>query len=88
MIEIEFSGKFLREFKKLPDDLQEESHLKIGIFQKGKNTQELKIHKLNHPKRVLWSFSVTYKHRIVYEKVSSTNVKFVTIGDHDIYKNL
>ena len=88
MIEIYFSSKFLREFKKLPKNIQNEAHKKIAVFEKGVESNELKIHKLHSSKRTLWSFSVTYNYRVIFEKRSAKAVNFVTIGDHDVYKKI
>ena len=86
MIEIEYAPAFLRQFKKLPNDLQEEASEKITLFKGRNNHSRLKVHKLKGDLVGKWSFSVNYSYRIVFKWLADNIAGLVAIGDHDIYK--
>jgi mRNA-degrading endonuclease YafQ of YafQ-DinJ toxin-antitoxin module len=83
---IRYKPSFVREFKKLPVELQEEALERIDLFKDVENDKKLKVHKLKGRLADLYSFSVTYSHRIVFSFESKKAVVFLAIGDHDIYK--
>lgn len=83
---IRYKPSFVREFKKLPVELQEDALGRIDLFKDVKNHQKLKVHKLKGRLADLYSFSVTYSHRIVFSFDSKTEVVFLAIGGHDIYR--
>lgn len=85
-MDISFKPSFVREFGKLPEDLQDEAMERIELFKDTKNHQKLKVHKLKGRLSSYYSFSVTYSHRIVFSFASKTEVVFLAIGDHDVYK--
>lgn len=86
MIKISFSSEFFRKLKNLDPDLQEEIFEKIDLFRDRKNHQILKTHKLKGKLQGRHSFSVNYKHRIVFKYITKQEVFLLTVGDHDIYK--
>lgn len=86
---IVYKPKFLRQFKKLPQALQDEAREKMTLFAENTNHPFLKTHKLRGPLKGFWSFSVNYKDRIVfqYEKLEGQErIALLAIGDHRIYK--
>lgn len=83
---IRYKPSFVREFKKLPVELQEEALERIDLFKDVENHQKLKVHKLKGRLKDFHSFSVTYSHRIVFSFDSKTEVVFLAIGSHDIYR--
>ncbi len=85
-MDICFKPSFVREFVKLPEDLQDDALEKIELFKDTKNHQKLKVHKLKGKLSSYYSFSVTYSHRIVFSYEFKTEVVFLAIGDHDVYK--
>lgn len=87
MIEIIFSRRFLKRFEKLEYDLQVEIREKIELLKDKKNHTHLKTHKLNGRLRGRYSFSVNYKIRIVFNYISKKEIVFLSVGDHDVYKN-
>lgn len=86
MIEIIYKPSFIREFDALDKNLQDEILEKIELFKDTKNHKQLKVHKLHGHLRDKSSFSVNYKFRIVFSYISKKEVRFFTIGDHDVYK--
>jgi len=83
---ISYKPSFVREFKKLPAELQEEALERIDLFRNEKNHEKLKVHKLKGRLKDFHSFSVTYSHRIVFSYESKKEVVFIAIGDHSVYK--
>ncbi len=83
---INYKPSFVREFKRLPVELQEEALERIDLFKEVENHKKLKVHKLKGRLGDFYSFSVTYSHRIVFSYESKGEAVFISIGDHDIYK--
>ena len=83
---VNYKPSFVREFKKLSTDLQEEALERISQFGNTENHKKLKVHKLKGRLEGFYSFSVTYSHRIIFSYESKNEVVFLAIGDHDVYK--
>ena len=73
---ISYKPSFVREFKKLPSELQEETLERIDLFRNVENHKKLKAHKLKGRLKNFYSFSVTYSHRIVFSYESKEEVVF------------
>ena len=85
MLGLIYAPRFVRHFKRLPKELQEEALETITLFKHLKNHAGFKVHKLHGTFSKYFSFSVTYKIRIVFEYVSKNEVALLAIGDHDVY---
>ena len=85
-MDIQYKPSFLRDFKRLPKEVQDEAKERITLFDDKGNHKKLKVHKLKGKLKTYSSFSVTYSHRIVFECTTKTIVTFMAIGDHDVYK--
>ena len=83
---IRYKPSFVREFKKLPVELREEALERIALFKSVENHKKLKVHKFKGRLENCYSFSVAYSHRIVFSFESRTDVVFLAIGDHYVYK--
>ncbi len=86
MIKLIFAPVFLRQLKSLPGELQEEAIEKIELFKNRQNHRMLRVHKLKGNLREVFSFSVNYRIRIVFEYNSKNEAALLSIGDHDVYK--
>jgi len=86
MIEIIYAPIFVRNFKKLNDNLKEEILEKIEMFKSISNHKLLKVHKLNGKHKDCYSFSINYTYRIIFQYQNKNQVALLAIGDHDIYK--
>ena len=84
-MKVHFLPIFIRHFKKLDLDLQEEALEKIELFKSVKNHKLLKIHKLHGPLTGRYSFSVNYKTRIVFSYINKKEVVLLAVGDHAVY---
>ena len=85
-MEVQYKPSFVREFKKLPKEVQDEAFQKITLFQDVKNHESLKVHKLKGRLKDFYSFSITYSHRIVFMYENKNIAVFLAVGDHDVYR--
>ena len=79
-----YTPHFLRSFKKIPKNAQEEFKIKEKLFRENYFTPSLKSHKLKGKNE--WSFTVTHKIRVIFIFLDKENILFVSIGNHSIYK--
>ncbi|MBU2082140.1 type II toxin-antitoxin system mRNA interferase toxin, RelE/StbE family [Patescibacteria group bacterium] len=83
---IEYSPKFFRMYKKLSKDVKKLVEEKIEIFGKNPFDVRLKTHKLSGALRDYWSFWINQKYRITFVFWDSETARFHSVGDHDIYQ--
>jgi mRNA-degrading endonuclease YafQ of YafQ-DinJ toxin-antitoxin module len=85
-IEIAYAPSFIRQWKLLPEALQDEALEKIELFKNRENHKVLKVHKLNGRLQEFYGFSVNYKFRIMFEYGEENTAFLLKIGSHDIYQ--
>lgn len=85
-MEIFYSAKFEKEYRKLSPQVKKIAENKEQIFRKNPFDLKLKTHKLKGDLDGFLSFSINQKYRIIFEFVSSDKVWFHSVGDHSIYK--
>ncbi len=85
-MKIYYSGKFGREYRKLPLTVKKVAEQKEKIFRKDPFDPRLKTHKLKGPLKGFWSFSIDGKYRIIFELAVKNEVWFHSVGTHNIYK--
>ncbi|MEK9156627.1 MAG: type II toxin-antitoxin system mRNA interferase toxin, RelE/StbE family [Patescibacteria group bacterium] len=79
---------FLKDFCELSWDVQKRT-VKIGkLFRENPLHPSLRLHQLHGSLMGIWSISVTEKIRILFQREESGDIVFLSIGHHDIYKNL
>lgn len=86
MIKIHYSPKFKKQYQKLPLKIKKTLKEKGRTFSQNPFHPKLKTHKLFGKLRGLWSFSVNYKYRVLFEFKGEKIVRFHSIGDHSIYQ--
>ncbi|MFT5832308.1 MAG: mRNA interferase YafQ [Candidatus Paceibacteria bacterium] len=86
LITIGYKPSFLRDFKKLPLELQEDIRDKIELFKTTDNHERLKVHKLKGRLKNCYSFSVSYSYRIVFKYETKQKAIFLAVDDHNVYK--
>jgi mRNA-degrading endonuclease YafQ of YafQ-DinJ toxin-antitoxin module len=84
-MDVSFTRPFLKHLNKYEEEFKEVILEKIEEFKNPKNHKRLKVHKLHGKFSKFYSFSVSYKTRIVFEYVSKIEVALLSIGDHSIY---
>lgn len=87
-MEIFYSSKFSRDYKKLPLDVKKIAENKEFIFRKNPFDPRLKTHKLKGGLSGFFSFSINQKYRIIFEivDIDKNKIWFHSVGDHTIYK--
>ena len=87
-MEIIYTTRFERSYKKLPAAVKNDAEKRETIFRKNPFDHRLKTHKLKGRLSDFWSFSVNYKYRILFEfdEKSKSIVYFYDVGDHDVYQ--
>ena len=85
-MQIVYSKQFVKDFNRLDFQTQKKSRDKEIIFRGNPFDHRLRTHKLSGRLESLWSFSVDYDCRIVFEFESTKIVIFHAIGGHSIYK--
>lgn len=86
-MEIIYSSKFAREYKKMTTTVKDMAEQQEIIFRKDPFDPQLKTHKLKGRLSEFFSFSIGYKYRIIFEFAKDKNtVYFHSIGNHDIYE--
>ena len=83
---IEYSKRFLKSLKKLPERMINEAEKKEKIFRKNPFHSILKTHKLSGENKECWAFWITYSYRIKFIFLSKKEILFLDIGTHKIYK--
>ncbi|MBI4054456.1 MAG: type II toxin-antitoxin system YoeB family toxin [Candidatus Doudnabacteria bacterium] len=79
MIKIFYSSHFTRSLKKLPTSVRQEADRGERQFREDPFTPALKTHKLKGRHSELWSFSITYQHRIVFRFLDNHAVLFIRL---------
>lgn len=86
-MEIIYSSKFAREYKRLPNSVKDIAEEQEILFRKNPFNPKLKTHKLKGRLSGFLSFSIDHKYRIIFEFSKNKNtIYFHSAGDHDIYQ--
>ena len=85
-MQVDYSPKFMRQFKKLPKEVQESAVLCEKLFRENPFHPKLKTHKLQGTMKEYWAFSISFSYRIGFTFISGDLVHFHAVGTHDIYK--
>lgn len=86
IVQIKYSTHFVKQFKKLSNDKKERAIKAEKLFRKDPMDSRLKTHKLTGKLSDLWSFSINFSDRIIFEFLDEGEVIFHKIGDHGVYK--
>ncbi len=84
-MDIFYSSKFEREYKKLPLAAKRISEKKEKVFRENPFSSVLRTHKLKGSLKEFYSFSISQKYRIIFEIIDENTIWFHSIGDHSIY---
>ncbi len=85
-MEIIYTSKFEREYKKLPNKIKLLAEKNEVVFRKNPFEQNLDTHKLHGRLKDFWSFSIGFKYRIIFEFAEKDVIYFHSVGNHDIYQ--
>lgn len=85
-VTVSVTPHFERAFRKLPPTLQRLANDKDQLFRRNPRDVRLKTHALKGRLKGLWSYSVDYRHRILFEFLTDDRVLYHDIGSHDLYR--
>lgn len=85
-MEIQVTDRFVKHYRKLPQQIKTKAKLRENIFRRNPFDGRLKTHKLLGKQKEVWSFSITYSYRITFIFLTESQVLFLDIGTHEIYK--
>ncbi len=85
-MQIIYSPKFVRKYKRLPDNIKDKAEKAEHIFRINPFNSALKTHKLTGKFKNFYSFSIDYKYRIIFEFEDRNTVYFHSVGDHSVYQ--
>jgi len=83
-----YSPQFSREYRQLSEIIKRKAEGKEKIFRINQFDARLKTHKLEGKFSGLWSFSIDYRYRIIFEFRDEKTIIFHSVGDHSIYRKL
>jgi mRNA-degrading endonuclease YafQ of YafQ-DinJ toxin-antitoxin module len=86
MIEILFTPSFDRIMRKLEPALLAAVSETLELFKNRTNHKQLKVHKLHGRMTGLCSFSIDYKHRVIFQWVNKKQALLLDFGDHSMYE--
>ena len=86
IMNILYMPQFLRQYKKLEPDLQEEVKRSIARFRTDPAEPSLRAHKLKGSLTGFMSFSVNYQYRIVYQWRNTDTIVLLKVGNHAVYR--
>jgi len=75
-MEIRYSPKFKRQYKKLPEDIKTRAEKMEAVFRKNPFDPRLKTHKLHVSQDGFMSFSVDYSYRTSLSFIMPTQLFF------------
>lgn len=85
-MEIIYTSKFAREFKKLSLKIKQSAEEKEIIFRENPFDLILKTHKLHGKFKDFYAFSVDHGYRIIFEMSKDKKTfYFHSISDHSVY---
>lgn len=85
-MQIYYSNKFAKEYKKLPLKVKLLAENKEKIFRINPHHPSLKTHRLSGKLKEYWAFSLSYHYRIIFEFKDKDIIWFHSVGTHEIYK--
>jgi mRNA-degrading endonuclease YafQ of YafQ-DinJ toxin-antitoxin module len=86
MLSIEYAPEFVRTWKRLPNDSQDEIIERIELFKYIRNHPLLKVHKLKGKMKDRYVFSINFHDRIVFRYTKDKKTAYLLdIGDHTVY---
>jgi addiction module RelE/StbE family toxin len=83
-----YSPRSLKRLEKLPQEIIDLADEKVKIFEKNPWHPSLRIHPLKGELKGYWSISISKQYRLIFSHKENGDTLFLSIGKHDIYRNL
>ncbi|MEK7502962.1 MAG: type II toxin-antitoxin system mRNA interferase toxin, RelE/StbE family [Patescibacteria group bacterium] len=78
--------KFDKNYKKLPAKIKDKAKKREPLFREDAFHPILKTHRLHGQDKNSWAFWIDYNYRIKFIFLNESDVLFLDIGTHKIYK--
>jgi addiction module RelE/StbE family toxin len=88
VLAINYSSGFVKLLKKLPRDILQRAIIKERLFKENPLHPSLRLHSLKGSLEGLFSISINHDYRIIFKRQNNGLIVFISVGKHDIYKNL
>jgi len=85
-MQITYSARFEKQYRKLPDAIKELFEQKEDSFMANPFHDNLRTHKLKGALTGYYAFSLNNKYRAMFSFENDQCVRFHCIGTHDIYE--
>lgn len=82
MIQVIIHKKFLKQFRKLPQSIQEAFRLRRDVFLENRADSLLHVYELHGSLEGYKSFNVNADIRVVFKDIGGDTVMFTAIGSH------
>jgi addiction module RelE/StbE family toxin len=86
-LNIYYSKDFKQQWDRLPKEIKNSAIEKEKLLKENFFHPSLRLHPLKGRLRGMWSMSVNMQYRIIIQ-LEEKIIVFVSIGKHDIYRNL
>ncbi len=83
-----YSSQFAKELRVLPKEIILLAIKKEQLFRDNPLHPSLRLHALKGKLVGLWSISISGNYRLIFNRQKNGTILFISIGKHDIYKNL
>jgi len=80
------TANFSRQHSALSKNVQNDVERTILLLSDSGHHREIDVHKLHGRLQGMYSCSVNFKYRIVFEYLEANRVVLNGVGDHDVYK--
>ena len=85
--QILYTQECRRDVERLSSQLKNRLEVLGALFEQNPFHPRLHTHKLTGRLRDLWSFSLDFHHRVIFEFIDSHTVLLLRAGDHSIYRH-
>ncbi|MFA5432581.1 MAG: type II toxin-antitoxin system RelE/ParE family toxin [Candidatus Paceibacterota bacterium] len=83
-----YSPRFLKRLEGLSQEIIDLTMKKVEIFKENPWHPSLRVHSLRGELKGYWSISINMQYRIIFDHKENGDTLFLSIGKHDIYRNL
>ena len=80
-----YTARFLRSLKKCDEAVQDDVIVAVLLFEKGGNSEKLKLHKLHGKFKACHAFSANFSYRVLI-KIEKGTTYYLDVGTHEMYR--
>jgi len=86
-MKVDYTGKFEKQYRKLPKRIKEKTEKQEKLFRNNPFHPSLHTEKLTPRFKQIWSFRIDKSYRVIFKFLEKDTVLFLNVGPHDyIYK--